>query len=100
LIDAVSSLREDADVSGILVQLPLPGHLNVDEAIEAIGPLKDVDGLHPTNIARLNNCEKGFLPCTPLGIMHILKDTPLEGRKVTIIGRSKLVGQPIQTLIK
>ena len=97
----IYQLNQDNDVDGILVQLPLPAHLNGVEVIHAIDPEKDVDGLHPLNVGRLYLKESGFIPCTPLGIMEILKrmELDLEGKNAVVLGRSNLVGSPIAQLL-
>jgi methylenetetrahydrofolate dehydrogenase (NADP+) / methenyltetrahydrofolate cyclohydrolase len=93
-------LNYDKDVNGILVQLPLPKHLNKHAAIERVSPLKDVDGLHPENMGLLMQGNPRLVPCTPDGIMAILKfhAVPLAGAKVVIVGRSEIVGKPMALL--
>jgi methylenetetrahydrofolate dehydrogenase (NADP+) / methenyltetrahydrofolate cyclohydrolase len=97
----VTELNARTDVHGILVQLPLPGHLEKARLIEAIAPEKDVDGLHPLNQGKLLRGEKGLRPCTPLGVMRLLDETaiPLAGKKAVVIGRSTLVGKPAALLL-
>ncbi len=94
--------NEDPNTDGILVQLPLPKGLNENEAIACISPDKDVDGLHPVNVGKLYLGQKGFVPCTPLGIMEILKkmNCEIDRKRAVVIGRSKLVGQPVARLLQ
>ena len=88
-------------VDGILVQLPLPKHIDEQRVIEAIAPEKDVDGFHPSNVAKLWLNQPAIVPCTPLGIMALLEQsgTPLEGRHAVVVGRSNIVGKPIAKLL-
>ncbi len=93
----------DPDVDGILLQLPLPEHLDENEAINLINPEKDVDGLTPENLGRLLSNQYGFVPCTPLGCMAILDElgySDLSGKKAVVCGRSKLVGKPVSLLLQ
>ncbi len=101
LLDLVHSLNARADVSGILVQLPLPGHLDTNAVIEAVHPSKDVDGLHPLNQARLVQGRDGMRPCTPLGVMRLIDDTgvALKGARAVVVGRSNLVGKPVAFML-
>ncbi len=101
LLETVHALNERHDVHGILVQLPLPRHLDQDAIIEAISPLKDVDGLHPLNLARLVQGREGLRPCTPLGVMCLLDRTgiKLEGARAVVVGRSSLVGKPVSFML-
>jgi methylenetetrahydrofolate dehydrogenase (NADP+)/methenyltetrahydrofolate cyclohydrolase len=94
-------LNEDNTVDGILIQLPLPKHLDAQSIIEHLDPAKDVDGLHPENVAKLYTQNKGFIPCTPKGIMSLLKyyEVPISGQNAVVIGRSSLVGRPIAQLL-
>ena len=96
----VLELNEDAAVHGILVQLPLPKGLDEQRVVEAISPEKDVDGLHPANVAALVQGVEGLLPCTPAGCIELLDrhDIALEGKHVVVIGRSQLVGKPVAQL--
>ena len=98
----IRECNDDPFVDGILVQLPLPGGLDENRAILCIDPSKDVDGLHPVNVGRLFLHEPGFVPCTPLGIMEILKEMncSIDGKRAVVIGRSKLVGQPLARLLQ
>jgi methylenetetrahydrofolate dehydrogenase (NADP+)/methenyltetrahydrofolate cyclohydrolase len=97
----IESLNRDGDVDGILVQLPLPSHLDPLEAISAIDPAKDVDGIHPVTLGRLLQNQDVFKACTPLGILELLKfnKIPLAGQEVAIIGRSLIVGKPLAILL-
>ena len=101
LKETVRSLNADDEVDGILVQFPLPNHLDQNEIIRTIDPNKDVDGLHPVNVGKLYMGEDGFRPCTPLGIMEILKkmNCPIDGMHAVVAGRSQLVGQPVSKLL-
>ncbi|WP_367120874.1 bifunctional methylenetetrahydrofolate dehydrogenase/methenyltetrahydrofolate cyclohydrolase FolD [Staphylococcus capitis] len=94
-------LNNDDSVSGILVQVPLPEQVSEQKVLESINPDKDVDGFHPSNIGKLYIDEQTFVPCTPLGIMEILKhaDINLEGKHAVVIGRSHIVGQPVSKLL-
>ncbi|MFJ7927998.1 bifunctional methylenetetrahydrofolate dehydrogenase/methenyltetrahydrofolate cyclohydrolase FolD [Peribacillus sp. NPDC096448] len=96
LIQSIAELNEDDSIHGILVQLPLPGHIQEKAIIEAISPEKDVDGFHPINIGRMMTGQDAFLPCTPYGVMVMLEyiDYDLEGKHVVIVGRSNIVGKP------
>jgi len=97
LINLIESLNNDANIDGILVQLPLPSHLDPLTVIKALDPNKDVDGFHPINVGKLVLGESCLKPCTPSGIMHLLKSIPLdlEGKNAIVIGRSNIVGKPI-----
>jgi methylenetetrahydrofolate dehydrogenase (NADP+) / methenyltetrahydrofolate cyclohydrolase len=101
LLALVEALNRDPDVDGILVQLPLPAHLHSDVIIAALDPVKDVDGLHPTNLGRLAQGAPSVIPCTPKGCMRLLAEAGavLRGSRVTVIGRSVLVGRPIALLL-
>ena len=101
LENVVRSLNTDDSVHGILVQLPLPTHINEADILALINPQKDVDGFHAMNSGRLMNGQKGFVPCTPLGIMKLLEayKIPLEGKHAVIVGRSNIVGKPIAMLL-
>lgn len=94
-------LNEDPAVHGVLLQLPLPGHLDDAEATALISPGKDVDGLTPISAGRLTQGSPGLVPCTPAGVMEMLRavDTPLEGASAVVIGRSNLVGKPMAALL-
>ncbi|HDD7201141.1 bifunctional methylenetetrahydrofolate dehydrogenase/methenyltetrahydrofolate cyclohydrolase FolD [Staphylococcus aureus] len=101
VLNELNRLNNDDSVSGILVQVPLPKQVSEQKILEAINPEKDVDGFHPINIGKLYIDEQTFVPCTPLGIMEILKhaDIDLEGRNAVVIGRSHIVGQPVSKLL-
>jgi len=101
LLAVVSELNADPAVSGIIVQLPLPDHLDVARATSAVDPAKDVDGLTPTNAGLLVQGREGLVPATPLGVVELLRryDTPLEGAHAVVVGRSDLVGKPVASLL-
>lgn len=101
LLDLVRRLNHDDKVSGILVQLPLPGHLNSSEVLDAIDPRKDVDCFHPINVGLLSQGRPEFLPCTPHGVVQILKhfNLPTAGKNVCILGRSDIVGKPLALML-
>ena len=101
LIRLVEELNADAGVNGILVQLPLPSHIDEDRIIRTISPDKDVDGFHPVSVGRLWIGEKGFLSCTPAGIIQLLKRSGIEiaGKECVIVGRSNIVGKPMAALL-
>ncbi len=101
LLDLVERLNADPAVDGILVQLPLPAHINEQEVISAISPDKDVDGFHIINSGRLSVGLPGFVPCTPLGCLMLLKDKlgSLSGLDAVVIGRSNIVGKPMAALL-
>lgn len=102
LITLIHQLNQDEDVDGILVQLPLPDGLNEMMVLNEIDPQKDVDGLHPINVGRLFLNQDGLVPCTPKGIMALLKETGVDlcGKHAVVIGRSKLVGTPVSKLLE
>jgi methylenetetrahydrofolate dehydrogenase (NADP+)/methenyltetrahydrofolate cyclohydrolase len=97
----VQRFNADADTDGILVQLPLPAHVDKQRVIEAISPAKDVDGFHPYNLGRLASDKPTFVPCTPLGIRELLEryHVKTEGKRIVIIGRSVIVGKPLALLL-
>ena len=101
VLNELNRLNNDDSVSGILVQVPLPKQVSEQKILEAINPDKDVDGFHPINIGKFYIDEQTFVPCTPLGIMEILKhaDIDLEGKNAVVIGRSHIVGQPVSKLL-
>ena len=101
ILAAVRALNADDAIDGILVQLPLPDAAIEREILEAIDPAKDVDGFHPTNVGRMVQGLPAFAPCTPVGVMEILRrsGTPLSGAAVVVIGRSQLVGRPLSILL-
>lgn len=101
LVDLIRSLNDDGEVDGILVQLPLPGDLDGEEAVETIDPAKDVDGLHPFNLGKLMLGRPGLRPCTPSGVMRILEHYCIEtaGTRTVVVGRSFLVGRPLAMML-
>jgi len=101
LLDLIGELNGRSDVNGILVQLPLPAHFNEEEVLLAISPLKDVDGFHPVNVGNLSIGRKGFVSCTPAGVIELLKRTgiAMEGKECVILGRSNIVGKPMSMLM-
>jgi methylenetetrahydrofolate dehydrogenase (NADP+)/methenyltetrahydrofolate cyclohydrolase len=101
LLDLVGELNEDDGVDGILVQLPLPAHIDEDAIVAAIDPRKDVDGLTPVNAGMLAHGSPGLVPCTPAGVMELLshEGVELEGAEAVVVGRSKLVGVPVARLL-
>ncbi|MBO1004300.1 bifunctional methylenetetrahydrofolate dehydrogenase/methenyltetrahydrofolate cyclohydrolase FolD [Pseudogracilibacillus auburnensis] len=101
LVTKINELNNDDSVHGILVQLPIPDHINEQRVIESIDPKKDVDGFHPINIGRMMVGQDAFLPCTPYGIMTMLqsKKIQVEGKHVVVIGRSNIVGKPMGQLL-
>ena len=101
LLSLVRELNERKDVDGILVQLPLPSHISEDKVIQEISPDKDVDGFHIQNAGRLFVGESGFVPCTPAGIIELLKRSGIEicGRECVVVGRSNIVGKPMAALL-
>ncbi len=101
LLALVQTLNQDASVHGILVQLPLPPHLNSTQILDAITPLKDVDAFHPENVGLMLQGRPRFLPCTPAGVMKMLEvsGTETAGRSVTVVGRSDIVGKPMAALL-
>ena len=101
LLSLVGQLNADPAVDGILVQLPLPGHIDSNAVIATIDPDKDVDGFHPVNVGRLASGLDGFVPCTPLGCLMLLKATlgDLSGLEAVVVGRSNIVGKPMAQLL-
>ena len=101
LMALIDKLNNDPKINGILVQLPLPKHLNEGEVLLAIDPNKDVDGFHPINVGKMVVGEDAFLPCTPNGIIHLLKRSGVElsGAEVVVVGRSNIVGKPIANML-
>ncbi|HHT43288.1 MAG TPA: bifunctional methylenetetrahydrofolate dehydrogenase/methenyltetrahydrofolate cyclohydrolase FolD [Firmicutes bacterium] len=100
LLALIDQLNADDTVHGILVQLPLPGHLNEEEVINAISPAKDVDGFHPINVGKLQIGTASFVPCTPAGVVELVKRTgvSIAGQHVVVLGRSNIVGKPAAAL--
>ncbi len=101
LLALIAKLNGDGSVNGILVQLPLPAHINEDNVIRAIDPSKDVDGFHPENVGKLVIGEPGFVSCTPAGIVQLLKRSgiPIAGKRCVVVGRSNIVGKPMAILM-
>ena len=101
LLDLIASLNADEAIDGVLVQLPLPAHLNADDAIAAIAPEKDVDGFHVVNAGRLFIGKPAFVPCTPLGCLRLIKSVRenLAGLNAVVVGRSNIVGKPMAHLL-
>lgn len=101
LLKLIHQLNSDEKIDGILVQLPLPGHIDEKKIIDAIKPEKDVDGFHPVNIGKLLINEKGFIPCTPYGIIKLLDyyGIKIEGKNAVVVGRSNIVGKPLALLL-
>ncbi|MFB4164601.1 bifunctional methylenetetrahydrofolate dehydrogenase/methenyltetrahydrofolate cyclohydrolase FolD [Alteribacillus sp. JSM 102045] len=101
LLDMVEHYNSHPDIHGILVQLPLPEHISEKKVIEHISPEKDVDGFHPVNIGRMMTGKDAFLPCTPFGILQMLKykNISTEGKHAVIVGRSNIVGKPVGQLL-
>lgn len=101
LLDLIKNLNHDGNIHGILVQLPLPGHISVDAVTEAIDPRKDVDGFHPFNAGRLFSDNPWHQPCTPAGIIELLDRSAIgiEGKEAVIVGRSNIVGKPLALML-
>jgi len=101
LLQVVADLNVDPEIDGILVQMPLPKHLNATAVLDAIDPSKDVDGFHPINVGLLAQARPLFVPCTPLGVMRMLEDAgiPTSGKHAVIVGRSDIVGKPMAQLL-
>ena len=101
LLGLVQEMNEDPTIHGILVQLPLPPHIDEAEVLLAVSPDKDVDGFHPVNVGRMVVGQEAFLPCTPHGVVQLLvrHDVPLQGADVVIVGRSNIVGKPLANML-
>lgn len=101
LIALVQSLNQRSDINGILCQLPLPKHLDEKSVIEAISPMKDVDAFHQSNVGKIMIGDYHFLPCTPAGVMELLKsaDVDITGKECVVVGRSNIVGKPMSMLL-
>ncbi len=101
LKELVNKLNHTSEVHGILCQLPLPKHISEKAVIESISPMKDVDAFHPANVGRIMTGDYNFLPCTPAGIMELIKSTGVEiaGKKCVVVGRSNIVGKPMAMLL-
>lgn len=101
LLKLIDTLNKDAGINGILVQLPLPGHIDEDKVIKAIDPKKDVDGFHPQSVGALSIGQPGFVSCTPAGIIELLRRSDIEiaGKECVVVGRSNIVGKPMALLL-
>ena len=101
LLQLITELNDRDDVNGILVQLPLPAHMDEDKVIQTISPKKDVDGFHPQSVGALSIGQPGFVSCTPAGVIQLLKRTGVEidGKECVIVGRSNIVGKPMALLM-
>jgi methylenetetrahydrofolate dehydrogenase (NADP+)/methenyltetrahydrofolate cyclohydrolase len=101
LLAIIADLNARGDIDGILVQLPLPGHIDSQKALLAVSPDKDVDGFHPCNVGLLSTGRPGLRPCTPSGVIEILKryEIPIAGRNTVVVGRSDIVGKPMAMLL-
>ena len=101
LIELIERLNKDETVSGILVQLPVPEHINKNRVIETINPKKDVDAFHPVNVGKIMTGEYDFVPCTPAGIMELIKESGISpnGKECVVVGRSNIVGKPMAMLL-
>jgi methylenetetrahydrofolate dehydrogenase (NADP+)/methenyltetrahydrofolate cyclohydrolase len=101
MLGLIAALNAREDIDGILIQLPLPKHVNTKRLLEAVSPDKDVDGFHPMNVGRLQSGQPGLAPCTPAGIMEILRrsDLPVAGQNAVIVGRSDIVGKPAAMML-
>lgn len=101
LVNLIKNLNDKSDINGILVQLPLPAHIDEQQIIHAINPLKDVDAFHPFNVGRIMIGNPDFLPCTPAGVMELIHSTgePIEGKHCVVAGRSNIVGKPMSMLL-
>jgi len=101
MLTLVAELNARDDIDGILIQLPLPKHVNTKRLLEAVSPDKDVDGFHPVNVGRLQSAQPGLAPCTPAGIMEVLRrsDLPVAGQNAVVVGRSDIVGKPAAMML-
>src|SRR5262249_18307648 len=101
LLDLIADLNRRNEIDGILVQLPLPPHVDSKKVLLAVDPAKDVDGFHPMNVGFLSTQRPGLVPCTPAGILEILKrsNTPIPGQEAVVVGRSDIVGKPVAMLL-
>jgi methylenetetrahydrofolate dehydrogenase (NADP+) / methenyltetrahydrofolate cyclohydrolase len=101
LLALIADLNRRDEIDGILVQLPLPGHVDAKKVLLAVDPAKDVDGFHPTNIGYLSTQRPGLVPCTPAGVMEILRRSqiPVAGQEAVVVGRSDIVGKPVAMLL-
>lgn len=101
LLDLIHQLNDDPKIHGILVQLPLPSHIESKAILQAVSPEKDADGFHPINVGRLVEGDSVFVPCTPKGVIHMIDSTGLDisGKRAVVIGRSNIVGKPVAMLL-
>src|SRR6266702_7816644 len=101
MLALVAELNARENIDGILIQLPLPKHVNTKRLLEAVSPDKDVDGFHPVNVGRVQSAQPALAPCTPAGIIEILKRSglPIAGQHAVIVGRSDIVGKPAAMLL-
>ncbi|HPZ74027.1 MAG: bifunctional methylenetetrahydrofolate dehydrogenase/methenyltetrahydrofolate cyclohydrolase FolD [Bacillota bacterium] len=101
ILKIIDELNNDPEIDGILVQLPLPKHIDPDKVILSISPDKDVDGFHPVNAGRLLTGQDGFFPCTPLAVMELIKSAGVDvsGKEAVVVGRSNIVGKPVSMLL-
>lgn len=101
LLKLINDLNNNPNIHGILLQLPLPGHLDENKMLEAISPLKDVDGFHPVNVGKLMTGIPGFLPCTPAGVTDLIRESGISiaGKECVVVGRSNIVGKPQAILL-
>lgn len=101
LLELISRLNMDSRINGILVQLPLPSHINKNKILKAISPDKDVDGFHEINMGRLLTGQEGLVPCTPFGIIKLIEhyNIPVDGKFAVIVGRSNIVGKPVAMML-
>jgi len=101
LLDAIDKMNKDRRIHGILVQLPLPKHIEEPDVLLAIDPAKDIDGFHPVNVGKMVTGQKAFLPCTPHGVIQLLIrcGVKIEGAEVVIVGRSNIVGKPLANIL-
>lgn len=101
LLELIARLNADSRIHGILVQLPLPSHIDTKVILQAVSPEKDADGFHPVNVGRLVEGDPVFVPCTPKGVIHMIDSTgePIAGKRAVVIGRSNIVGKPVAMLL-
>lgn len=101
ILEIIAMMNQNPNIDGILVQLPLPSHINTTAILEAVDPLKDVDGFHAYNVGRISSRLEGFIPATPYGVMELLKEYDIDpkGKDVCVVGASNIVGKPMGTLL-
>jgi methylenetetrahydrofolate dehydrogenase (NADP+) / methenyltetrahydrofolate cyclohydrolase len=101
IIDTITMMNNNPNIDGILIQLPLPSHIDETRILEAVTPAKDVDGFHPFNVGRLTAGLDGYIPCTPLGVMEMLKEYDIDpkGMNAVVVGASNIVGKPMASLL-